>query len=685
MIASTYNSTSIYVINDAIDWGGRFRAQFSVVANFEAGLSNRETRRAYSGTLRTSVDCTVVAHDSGAIALDSALRDYQSQPVVLPFWPGVVEWGNRSARQITGGLYIVWKRDWSTWEIYESTEPSWPTNGDLVAPALWGRFEDRSLQWVSATLCTLSMSFVDDGPASWALSAALASLTAGPLPPAGYSTAPKIFPLRADFTDGVSDSFTANIIRNEDGFTRGPYTTLYAQTNAEEVETSHVAVESGVGSLLYFWKLHAGGAPFWMPKWVMAAKIASAVGASDTVINVQSGHSIRSGDYVAFCSPGVSPICRRVTAKTSTTITIDSAIGAIDFEDYFVSRCLLSRCASPKLSATFESPLIALVSFPVREVPEEYAAASGETIGSTIGALPTRAYLYEFARVLNGSTFTERVTSYEADLTYGGFTYTSTPISHGEISSGLSLDFDELEVSTRTLAITALQKMVTLQAPSPVKLTLTQVDVSSGTGINAVVLFTGEVIRPTVRGDRCTFKVSPGGSIWEQNVPGFRLQPACNHTLFSSGCRLVSSDWKFTATLTAVGTPGYPFSFDLGSLTRVTGAAPTYFNHWFALGFIEFGSGSSWQRRQIVDSTTVTAGALTVYLDSDPSPFPSNGDPVVLYPGCDLKRETCKAYNAGTNPTGKFNNYANFGGFPFIPSSNPSLVKLSNSVAGGKK
>ena len=685
MIATTYNSTSVYLINDPVDWQARFRAQFSVITNFEAGLSNREARRAYSGTLRTSVDCTVVAHDAAAITLESSLRSYQAQPVIFPFWPGVVEWGNRASRQITGGLYIVWKRDWSTWELYEGTEPSWPANGDLVAPALWGRFEDRALNWISATLCTLSLSFVDDGPAEWAISAASAFLTDGPLPPSGYSTAPKLFPLRADFSDGVAESFTSVIIRNEDGFTRGPYTTVYDQTNAEEVETSHVAVDSGVGALMYFWTIHAGGAPFWMPRWTMSAKIASAIGAADTVINVASGHSIQSGDYVAFCSPGATPICKRVTAKTSTTITVNSAVGAIDFEDYFISRCLLSRCGSQRLSVTFDSPVIATLSFPVREVPEEYAAAAGETIGTTIGALPTLAYLYDFSRVLDGSTFHDRVTSYEADLTYGGNTYTSTPISHGDISSGLSLDFDELEVSTRTLAITSIQKMVTLQAASPVKLTVTQVDVSSGTGINPVVLFTGEVIRPAVRGDRVTFKVSPGGSIWEQNVPGFRLQPACNHTLFSTGCKLLSSDWKFTATLTAVGTPGYPFSFDLGSLARVTGATPTYFDHWFALGWIEFGSGSTWQRRQIVDSSTVTAGALTVYLDADPSPFPANGDTVVLYPGCDLKRESCKAYDGSTNPTGKFANYANFGGFPFVPSSNPSLVKLSNSVAGGKK
>lgn len=685
MISSTYNSTAIYVVDDLVDWGAGVRASFEAVADTRSSLSDREGRRGYSSTLRVSIRFGIIATKSKAMVLDSAMRSYQAEPLVVPFLPGVVEWASRASRTIAGGLYIVWKRDWSQWEIYEGTEPSWPTGAELVAPALWGRIDSKSLDWIDATKCRCDIDFIEDSKAGWALSPVAATLATGPTPASGYGSAPYVAPTRPDFSDGLGDQFLTRIVRASNGFTRQSDSTLYPQTNAQEFESSHVVTGASIGKLLYFFQLHAAGKPFWIPRWTASAIISSAVGATDTTLNVTSGHTVQANDYVALCSPGSDPITRKATAVASTTVTLDSAPGALDQEDWFVSRLLIARFSEPVLTVSWIDPLTARASIKFRELPPEYSQPSGETIGTTLGALPTRAYLYEFRRVLAGVTFYERFTSFESDLTYSANTYTSANIKHGEITQGLALDRDELDVSCRVLSVTALKQMVALRSPSPVFLTITQVDVSGSTGINAVVVFSGEVTKPKVTGDRVAFSVVPGGSLWEQNVPGFRLQPGCNHSLFSTGCKLLTSDWKFTATITSVGTAGYPFEFVLGSVARVTGATPTYFNHWFALGWIEFGSGATWQRRQIVDSTTVTAGACTVTLNRDPDPFPTNGDAVVLYPGCDLRMESCKAYNGSTNPQGKFDNFANFGGFPFIPVANPSLVKLSKAVAGGKK
>jgi hypothetical protein len=33
----------------------------------------------------------------------------------------------------------------------------------------------------------------------------------------------------------------------------------------------------------------------------------------------------------------------------------------------------------------------------------------------------------------------------------------------------------------------------------------------------------------------------------------------------------------------------------------------------------------------------------------------------------------------------KFANFPNFGGHPFMPATNPSLVKVSQNIGGGKK
>ena len=199
------------------------------------------------------------------------------------------------------------------------------------------------------------------------------------------------------------------------------------------------------------------------------------------------------------------------------------------------------------------------------------------------------------------------------------------------------------------------------------------------------VAFRGEIVRASVRGRIITARCAAGGSLFDRQVPRFRIQTGCNHTLFDVGCGLSKAEWKFVAKVGDPGAPGYPFEFELTDVARVSGPAPTFFEHWFAGGWIEFGTGASWCRRPILRSSGVSGGTVTVTLSRDPDPFPATGDDVVLYPGCDGRDVTCKAHHAATNPQGKFDNWLNFGGHPFVPVANPSLVKVSESVGGGKK
>jgi hypothetical protein len=208
---------------------------------------------------------------------------------------------------------------------------------------------------------------------------------------------------------------------------------------------------------------------------------------------------------------------------------------------------------------------------------------------------------------------------------------------------------------------------------------------SAMTVVSNVVVFVGEITKSSVRGRIITARCQAGGSVFDRQVPRFRMQTGCNHSAFDTGCSLLKASWKFTAAVATVGTPGFPFEFALENLQRVSGPTPTYFEHWFAGGWAEFGSGSTWCRRPILRSSVVTAGALTISLGRDPIVFPEEGDEVVLYPGCDGRWATCGAYHATNNPQGRYDNRLNFGGHPFMPVANPSLVKVSEAVGGGKK
>lgn len=209
---------------------------------------------------------------------------------------------------------------------------------------------------------------------------------------------------------------------------------------------------------------------------------------------------------------------------------------------------------------------------------------------------------------------------------------------------------------------------------------------------SARVIFTGELVPGRTKGAQFTGRAVPGGTRFDLTLPRGQFSKSCAHCVYAAGCGLPVNDWKFTATVTNPGAVGYPFRFVIGSLARVTGPAPTYFDDWFAGGWAESGTGGNLKQYPILRSTNVAAGALTLTLDRDPDPYWVIGDTVVLYPGCDGRIETCRPYHAVDNPQGKFGNDrpaagrdGGFQGFPYMPTSNPSAVKLKSSVNGAKK
>jgi uncharacterized phage protein (TIGR02218 family) len=130
----------------------------------------------------------------------------------------------------------------------------------------------------------------------------------------------------------------------------------------------------------------------------------------------------------------------------------------------------------------------------------------------------------------------------------------------------------------------------------------------------------------------------------KSSVPGTFYQSQCNHCLYSSRCGISSEAYKLRTTVLNISSNG-------ASLVLASSGGAS--QNWFKAG--EIIRASDGERRMVV----YQSGA-SIDLNY---PFPNIkiGDTVDIYAGCDHTVGDCRD---------KFNNIINFGGHPFIPSSN---------------
>jgi uncharacterized phage protein (TIGR02218 family) len=545
----------------------------------------------------------------------------------------------------------------------------------LVAAVLWGRLEKREAKWVNATVLTADLEVAETGSADYALTHGAPQPSAGPAL-SGYATTPRLFPLALDWAE-VPEAFTVRLFREQIGFGRAPLETLYPQTNSREATFRAVCqTEAESGKLLRFLIEHGGGTAFWSPTWRASGVMSADLGAGSTALSVVSAAGVSAGDYLAFVQGTGVAAFARISTIAGTTLNLAAAPGAFSKSETVIAPLILARLEKPRLEVSWLAPGVCEATFDVVELPAEYSPAADETLGTTLGALPSRCYLYELTQIIGGTTVTTRATSYERNVTLSGNSYTARKIDHGQISASLFIDRNEVEVRSEIIAGDVLTKLATAQSEAPARLTIRSADVLGSFASNAAVVFTGDFVSVKIRGSRLTARAVNAGTVFDRTFPRFRLQVGCNHALLSTGCGLASANWRFTATIAAPLVAGYPFAINLTGLARDIGSVPTIAAGWFSGGWVEFGSGSNLVRRAILNSTAVSSGALQITLARNPAPFPSISDAVALFPGCDGAASTCSS---------KFANFVNFGGHPFIPAANPSMVKMSSNLGGGKK
>ncbi|MGH6822811.1 MAG: DUF2163 domain-containing protein [Methylocella sp.] len=160
--------------------------------------------------------------------------------------------------------------------------------------------------------------------------------------------------------------------------------------------------------------------------------------------------------------------------------------------------------------------------------------------------------------------------------------------------------------------------------------------------IGSVILFKGRVGTVDSIG-RTTAQITVNSDLvlLDLQMPRNIYSPTCQHVLYDSGCTLVKS---------AFGTAGTVGAGSTFSIINWSGAQPS-----FSQGTITFSSGIN---AGVSANVKTAIAGVSLGLSYPLLNAPSAGDAFTVYFGCDHSQATC---------TSKFNNLANFRGFPYIP------------------
>jgi hypothetical protein len=705
MIIDTYLGVQVFLLNDAPNFrqSGAYQTDFAFVVDGQTSLTKRETRRPYSATLRVTVNQTHTISGDTLKDFVGAIRQLKAQPVLVPFWPAVSFWSSRASAKIKGGLMVAFKPDWSQHEIYaDGDEPAWPVADDLAAPVLWGSIKSSEPKWIGPALERWAIEFAEASPAGMALFFDADDLPTGPTP-TGYLSAPILLPFRPDHRS-VSEKITVEVTKDTPAIRREAAGTFYPHEPWRSQDAQYVLSGSGaIANLLSFIEVVAGqGAPFWavgaLESGVLAADYASGAGA----VTLTTAGSVLAGDHLAAVVGG-SFISAKVFSVVGDVVNLSETFGAALPSGSAIYHMSLARLVGSRVTVRWPSPVIAVAKMSWQEVRPETVLPGDETLTDTIGQLKTRVVLFQFVRDYgNGTVVNYYATNFEKDLTYGGHTWVSGPWEMGEQNRTLNLEDDScgfefmITKPDGTLFATCpLLADVSADSEVPAGLKVWFADWDGSTVTNAVKQFDGEASKFSRRGNKVVADARVGSSLFETMLPLMVRGKICNHIkgsnfdrsfLISAGCTLLASDWHFTATVASPVSGEYPFELHVAGLARTTGAAPTFFADWFALGRVEWGAGANLQRRSILKSTVPASGNMVLTLNKFFSALPTVGDAVVIYPGCPGTYEACKAYDTTHNPLGKFGNGLNFGNNPLAPTSDPTLVGQQDiGMQGGKK
>lgn len=689
MIAVSFQSLTAYLLDDRPSWTEPVELTAELPAHAEGGVTQREARTPLADTLRLGLRYNCLLDDEAVPAFRNALQALTTERILCPLWPALIEAG--STPIVLASYYVCIDDSGDAPEI--KTHAELPFSRDAY-PLLIGRFERRpSLRQPAGDLAVADISFIEND--AWSITP--------PLPLGGierdddtgaviYSddypqlNGRLLFPFRPNWSNAPGTDVDVALQRANIGAGRTTADQYFAQPAIRGAKQFFTLDAAEPWQLLAFF-LNCGGVQksFWLPSGIADAKLTAAVAAVDTTLTVEDSSTVGDNRFLLIDDLSIRTPVQVSSLPSGTSLQLTAPVGNAYGAGDRLESLMLARFKTTRLTFRFNAGDLAGAAIEFRELPWEDETVAGETEGTTIGALPVSAYLYEFLIDYGDAQTYFRFTDFERDLSYSSNTFTARPsalakdacwIEHGPIVETDNLQRQEVSLKSRRFSGNPLNLFLPLQLEWPLQLDIYEVTISNGAIVSAERVFSGEVDDAKYAPPLITARASSLGALFERNIPIELIQPGCNATLFDNRCALLRADWKWTGLVTSYDSA--TGALVLNTVTRVLADAIALASGRFAGGMLIAGSGSTAQRRMIAGNTALVGSDITLTVATPFTTAPSVGSTITFHPGCPGRyQEDC---------IGFFNNGPRFRGFPFMPLANPSFANIRETQStGGKK
>lgn len=680
MISATVGSELCWLLPYQTGDSSPLKLGVSIPVDFGRGLTGATTRRAQGITARYSFEYRAVMQAGEFATLRAAALSAQDEPILVPLWPHAYRIGVDTPT-MTAGLVVAFTADFATWAINPGSYAAYT----YAAPLIYGRFRSPPrMASIADGLVAADIVVDEDAPASYSFYPAVGILPADTTFTNAYAYAAPVFPFVADWARAPEPVYP---ITSVDRVTVGPgrkkSSTFYPQLPEQVQSATFTNVGATESAKMVAWWIRRSGEAdaHWVATNQKFWHLASAASAGATTITLALDTPAPAVGSILALSAGTIEIIRVGSVSGAVVTLAGGATLANSWAtaDTRITPAFLARHTDSELKMEY-SPAgwISSCEISWREVASEEASIpAGETRGTTLGRLATRAWFLQIDLDYNGATVSTYLTNFESGAsgaTVGGHTWVYNACDFDRLVQSDDLEDDSCTLKMRWYAGCPLANWLPGVLAARGFLTIYRADVdSSGVFSNYGQVWKGELGTPSIEGANISVRMMGANALFARRGPKQVMSTVCGTNLFKVRCGLALSDWLWNATITAVSSN----VVTVGSLARANGSGnPAGFGaaDWFALGWMGYASGGLPMREGILTSTVISSGHITLTLDR-PCTLAVSAS-VQLAPGCDRRGDTCR---------NTFNNYGNFRGFEFIPAVSPNFVIPQNTGTGAKK